>query len=189
MLKNNSHIHSRNTRQSIRWPRPLIKAKIWGENWIIHPSKKNHLQILLKSCLFRFSLGQQSVGEIVVNIYRPMKKEEKEEEKTSIKWNYRKYYLNAVENNFQLKKVKTFKSILDFQILFQKSCRDGTPNEVVSLQWLNKFLICLVSRYINTLVINTCLTAIKVVQSHHHNFLFNIEPWDIMTPTVTVSGP
>lgn len=51
-----------------------------------------------------------------------------------MKWNYWKYYLNAMENNFLFKKVKTFKSILVFQIAFQKYGRDEISYEVVSLQ-------------------------------------------------------
>lgn len=96
-----THIHSRNIYQGIHLYGPLIKLKIitvslvkflsflaTQEGWKvevrqgnqsleIHPQKKkkNSLQMFLKSCLFHFSLGQQRERKIMVNIYRPMKKE------------------------------------------------------------------------------------------------------------------
>lgn len=39
-----------------------------------------------------------------------------------------------MENTFLFKKVKTFKSILVFDIAFQKSCRDVVSHELVSLR-------------------------------------------------------
>lgn len=47
-----------------------------------------------------------------------MKTEEKDEDKISMKQNNREQYLNALEDNFQFKKVKTLKFILVFPIYF-----------------------------------------------------------------------
>lgn len=46
-----------------------------------------------------------------------------------------------MENTFLFKKAETFKSILDFDIALQKSCRDGVSYELVYSSYINSHFI------------------------------------------------